>query len=1301
MIRFALLGTCMACLMSACGGGVGAVMAPGDQVEFPEVALVTDVADTGPGETLTFEDSKAELPQPDLAPACRPGEGCFLDPCSDNGDCLSGWCVEHMGNQVCSMHCVEECPEGWICQDVGSGPDLIYVCVSPHSALCKPCSSSDDCTSATAAAVCVDYGASGKFCGSFCDDTQICPAQFVCEDAFNAEGAPVTQCGPKDGECPCSQSSAKLGLTTPCYVENDWGKCTGQRACGPAGLSDCDAKTPTQEICNGLDDDCNGQVDDLECSDGMPCTADSCQGEDGCAFEPLTDTQCSDGDACTQQDHCDAGECVAVAVDCDDLNPCTVDSCESDSGCAYTFNQNPCDDGDPCTFDDHCKEGLCVGAELPCDCVVDEDCLALSDGDLCNGTLFCDVGQFPQSCEVDPATVIVCPEPEGLGSECLVSTCQPATGQCSLVPGNEGGACNDGNWCTKGETCLEGVCQGGAPINCNDDDPCTTDGCEAAVGCGYLNNTVPCDDGNLCTLGDTCLDGSCEPGSGLLACDDGNMCTDDACQPGAGCLHVANTLPCDDNNSCTTEDLCLDGVCAGAGVLQCDDANPCTKDVCLPDGGCLHEEVTGACSDADPCTVNDFCVAGICTSGAALDCDDQNPCTDDQCTAQGICQHLVNAAQCDDQNPCTTGDHCEDGACVPTDGLFCDDGNVCTTDWCTPAHGCVYQANTLPCNDGNECLTGDVCSEGECAGSLIVNCDDGNVCTFDNCIPDTGCTNETNTIPCDDGNKCTLGDQCGAGVCKGHEPLECNDGDVCTDDSCDPAAGCVHVNNSSPCDDEDACTLADLCAAGVCAGTQQVQCDDGNVCTADSCDPAVGCVKEFNTALCEDGNACTKVDKCQQGMCKGTEPLDCNDNDVCTDDACNPDSGCVYEYNTSPCDDLNLCTTADACLDGICLGPVGVVCTDNDVCTDDSCLPLQGCVFALNSADCDDGNACTEPDACVDGACEGQDDTDCDDSNPCTEDSCDWVQGCQYGHSGQGGVVGLCAVCDGQGGQEPPLDDALCEVIDCDELDYHFTKGDASPTGTNYCMVRDYDDLDSGRCAELGWCKEPNGADCIDYSETELAACGPCLYATGPCQGCLPYDDETACGAGYWCQSGQCTPAALKTCKEWKNAGSGSSGNYSISPGGGAPISVYCDMTTQGGGWTRVNGLSANTINQIMGGNARQMAKCSNGSSSHLISPSFSGKNWSWSSKQAVSGTWTVNGAGKSCGSAGEFNAAGYGWGFGCSNGGGYHHKFYPGMCDNCGFPCNCGIPKGHTMAAFTVCGSHNYASYAIFVREN
>ncbi|MBM4354448.1 MAG: hypothetical protein FJ109_11740, partial [Deltaproteobacteria bacterium] len=69
----------------------------------------------------------------DLGPACPPGSGCFLEPCSQNSDCLSGWCVDHMGDQVCSQACEEECPAGWSCSQImGTGPDVVWLCVSPY-----------------------------------------------------------------------------------------------------------------------------------------------------------------------------------------------------------------------------------------------------------------------------------------------------------------------------------------------------------------------------------------------------------------------------------------------------------------------------------------------------------------------------------------------------------------------------------------------------------------------------------------------------------------------------------------------------------------------------------------------------------------------------------------------------------------------------------------------------------------------------------------------------------------------------------------------------------------------------------------------------------------------------------------------------------------------------------------------------------------------------------------------------------------------------------------------------------------
>lgn len=48
-------------------------------------------------------------------------------------------------------------------------------------------------------------------------------------------------------------------------------------------------------------------------------------------------SQCDDGNACNGVEACVAGHCVAGTVlDCDDTNDCTIDTCDTVSGCLYS-----------------------------------------------------------------------------------------------------------------------------------------------------------------------------------------------------------------------------------------------------------------------------------------------------------------------------------------------------------------------------------------------------------------------------------------------------------------------------------------------------------------------------------------------------------------------------------------------------------------------------------------------------------------------------------------------------------------------------------------------------------------------------------------------------------------------------------------------------------------------------------------------------------------------------------------------------------------------------------------------------
>jgi len=149
---------------------------------------------------------------------------------------------------------------------------------------------------------------------------------------------------------------------------------------------------------------------------------------------------------------------------------------------------------------------------------------------------------------------------------------------------------------------------------------------------------------------------------------------------------------------------------------------------------------------------------------------------------------------------------------------------------------------------------------------------------------------------------CTTGDACSSGTCVG-ATLNCDDSNVCTNDACSPATGCVHTNNNATCaTDGNPCT-DDVCAAGSCThpNDNTNACTDGNACTGDACvsgscqswyAPTAGCCA--SSGNCNDGNAGT-TDTCigaPGGSCTNVVPggcstsAQCNDANGCTTDTC-------------------------------------------------------------------------------------------------------------------------------------------------------------------------------------------------------------------------------------------------------------------------------------------------------------------------------------------------------------------------------------------------------------------------------
>ena len=229
-----------------------------------------------------------------------------------------------------------------------------------------------------------------------------------------------------------------------------------------------------------------------------------------------------------------------------------------------------------------------------------------------------------------------------------------------------------------------------------------------------------------------------------------------------------------------------------------------------------------------------------------------------------------------------------------------------------------------------------------------VACNDNDFCTDDACNPVTGCF---------------------------HPPHVCDDTNPCTDDACDSQAGCVATDNTAACDDSNLCTNGDICYGGNCQPGPPVVCNDNNVCTTDSCDARFGCGYVNNTNFCEDGNPCTIEDMCVGGTCQPGVPVVCNDGNVCTTDTCDPMTGCVFTDNAGPCNDGNACTTGEVCVDGTCQLGVGIACTASDQChVPGTCNPATGACSNPAKPDgtaCNDGNPCTLGEVCIAGACGG------------------------------------------------------------------------------------------------------------------------------------------------------------------------------------------------------------------------------------------------------------------------------------------------------------------------------------------
>lgn len=418
----------------------------------------------------------------------------------------------------------------------------------------------------------------------------------------------------------------------------------GSRTCplnGSGAFTACTGEvTPQLEICNGLDDDCDGRVDETPV---ISCTDDT-----GCANSPLTPTcnnpgGTANGGTCEPADcssNCGVGQlvCVNGMQQCDSVPASSDDTCNGvDDDCDNMIDEDwlctdpdgpdnipgnvddcPCTASAQCNARESCQNGgvVCMGdpvGQESCNCS-DDDCDSLVDeGSLCGagatctscqcafqcipGEFACPMGKacIGGFCLADPCFNFTCPVVAGDKQICRPLATNPSDKECvsACAPGVHN--CNAPNICflPTGE--------------CKPDD-CSTfpDRCAANQNC--INGTCvtnPCQ-GVTCAAGQTCVSGQCFGSCAGVTCPDGERCR----------LGVCETNPC--NPPCPAGQVCQDedGSCI---------ANPCGFVVC-PQGQYCNANNGGMCED-DPCEIFDIqCATGeVCVGGTCFDEDDFKP----------------------------------------------------------------------------------------------------------------------------------------------------------------------------------------------------------------------------------------------------------------------------------------------------------------------------------------------------------------------------------------------------------------------------------------------------------------------------------------------------------------------------------------------------------------------------------------------------------------------------------------------------------------------------------------------------
>ncbi len=497
--------------------------------------------DGGVQDTAHLDDINEDTGEEDegLVGSCPGGPDC---PCTKADECDNAVCIDTHEGKRCAAVCVDACKPGYACQKIGT-TDSTFYCVSQSVALCAPCEQDTDCQPNGAKALCLDYGKEGRFCGAACKTDNDCLDGYSCVDGVGSGGAKAKQCRLKKGVCECSAWAKKNAAKTTCSASTDKGSCKAARACSDSGLQACQPKAAAVELCNTIDDDCNGVIDDLPKT--ATCSVDAFAGT-GSLKPCKKDSECTvAGEQCDET----AGACRTFIGSCPGTPICL-------SGGKELCQQNKVASAEKCDLEDN-----------DCDGVTDEGFVAtLPDGA---------TGVLGQPCGKGPCAggKVTCLNVQTAGCSTAFKAsksdiCNGLDDDCDGVI--DDGACDDGDACTK-DSCDAKAKQCGhsKPPDCNDGNVCTSDACEKSTGlCSHVPNNAPCGDGDACTVGDACKGPVCTAG-GAKDCTDSEVCTADSCHKIKGCVNLPTQASCTDGDACTNNDACDGGKCKGTPISGC------------------------------------------------------------------------------------------------------------------------------------------------------------------------------------------------------------------------------------------------------------------------------------------------------------------------------------------------------------------------------------------------------------------------------------------------------------------------------------------------------------------------------------------------------------------------------------------------------------------------------------------------------------------------------------------------------------------------------------------------------------